>query len=153
METIFCSSVSWGIIKSLMVFSKSKKNFSRLVFETSEKFWLLHSSSLAHIPKKKISMLSSEVTTHTKIFPQKVGSQALECSNHDISSLRVQENHKWKSSHGRNFFHQTFRKPDGERTQDLWIWSPLTYQLLHWAGRFQGQKFHYIKYRDVGLTC
>ena len=50
-------------------------------------------------------------TARQNEFKEKVSSQAVECPNHDIWTLRFQENYELKSSHARNFFNQTFRNP------------------------------------------
>ena len=43
------------------------------------------------------------------------------------------------------FFTKLSGNLTGDRTQDLWIWSRPPYQLLHRAGRFQAQKFWFMK--------
>ena len=85
-----------------------------LVFKKYLKKCYFQTIEVLEIPWVKIATESCVRTPCQNGFPQKVGNQAQECPNHNIWYLRVQENHESKSSHGRNFFAQTFRKPGRE---------------------------------------
>ena len=80
------------------------------------------------------------------VFWKKAGAQALDYPYHNIWCLRSHEKHALKSSLGRNFFHQTFRHPDGgikPGTFGSEVHCSTKYSIRH--ADFKVKKFWYIK--------